>query len=186
MSLAADIKSIIMNFIKSKYFEYLNNNNLLIIANNNLKDIISEFYNSNSKELKNTIRTELKSKMKNDYPSVTVENTLFDIFQDTSLNINRIVLEIENYQNSITKSINLKINQKNLGIKININNHVEIINAENPNNDDQNENYNIINNYKYIYSINDTVLSLLDTTTKISTIKNYVNNFSEIKIILIK
>lgn len=186
MSLAADIKSIIMNFIKCKYFEYLNNNNLLLIQNDNLKNIISEFYNNNSKELKNTIRTELKVKMKNDYPSATVENTLFDIFQDASLNINRIILEIENYQNSITKSINLKINQKNLGIKININNHVEIINAENPNKDDQDSIYDIINDYKYIYSINDTLLSLLDTTTKISTIKNYVNNFNEIKITLIK
>lgn len=186
MSLAADIKSIIMTFIKSKYFDYLYNNNLLLIDNDNLKNIISEFYNNNSKELKQIIRTELKNKMKNDYPSITVENTLFDIFQDTSLNINRIILEIENYQNSITKLINLKINEKNLGIKININNHVEIINAENPNNDNQNSTYDIINNYKYIYSINNTILSVLDKNTKISTIKNYVNNFNEIEIILIK
>lgn len=186
MSLASDIKSIIMDFIRTKYFDYLNNNNLLIITNDNLTKTISEFYNDNSKELKQTIRTELKNKMNNDYPSVSVENTLFDIFQDTSLNINRIILEIENYQNSITTSINLKINQKNLGIKININNHVEIITAENPNDDDQNQIYDIINNYKYIYSINDTILSLLDTNTKISTIKNFVNNFNEVEIILIK
>jgi len=186
MSLAFDIKAIIMDFIKTKYFDYLNNNNLLIIENDNMNKIISEFYNNNSKELKQIIRTELKNKMKNDYPSATVENTLLDIFQDASLNINRIILEIENYQNSIIKSINLKINKKNLGIKININNQVEIINAENPNNDHQNKIYNIINDYKYIYSINDTILSILNTNDKISTIKKFVNNFDEINLILIK
>lgn len=186
MSLAHDIKCIIMDFIKKKYFDYLINNNLLIIENSNLNKIISEFYNSNSKELKNKIRTELKDKMKTQYPSVSVENTLYDIFQDTSLNINRIVLEIENYQNSIIKSIDLKINKKNLGIKINIGNHVEIVNAKNPNDDEQNKIYDIINNYNYIYSINDTLLSLLDNNTKISTIKNFINNFSEISMVLIK
>ena len=58
----------------------------------------------------------LKKELASEYPSMTIENTLFDIFQDKSLNINRIILEIENYQNSISKNTQLKVFENNLGI----------------------------------------------------------------------
>lgn len=188
MSIAHRIKEIIMDFVKDKYFEYLSNNNILLICNNDLKKIITNFYNDNNKVLKNIIRNTLKNDYGSDYPSMTIENTLFDIFQDNSLNINRIVLEIENYQKSISKKIELKVFDNNLGIKLNIHDHIEIINAENPNKDskDQDEVYNIIKKYKYIYSINDKELSKLDINTKISTIKKYVNSESILNLILVK
>lgn len=187
MSISHRIKEIIMDFIKDKYFEYIENNNILLIDHNNLREVISNFYN-NSKELKNIIRTTLKNELKSEYPSMSVENILFDIFQDSSFNINKIFLEIENYQNSISKTIKLKVFEKNLGIKINIDQQVEIINAENPNknNKEQDETYNIINNYKFIYSINNINLSQLDTDKKINTIKNIVNNENIIELVLVK
>ena len=188
MSIAHRIKEIIMDFIKEKYFDYLYNNNILLIHSDNLKKIITNFYNQNNKLLKNNIRNVLKKEMGSDYPSMTIENTLFDIFQDSSLNINRIVIEIENYQKSISKNIQLKVFENNLGIKLNIDDHIEIISAENPNkkSSDQDEIYNTIKDYKYIHSINDNVLSKLDTNTKISTIKNYVNNENILNLILVK
>ena len=188
MSISNRIKEIIMNFIKEKYFNYIDNNNILLINNYNLKRIITDFYSNNTKELKNNIRNTLKKELGSEYPSMTIENTLFDIFEDTSFNINRIILEIENYQNSISKKLQLKVFEKNLGIKLNINDHVEIISAENPNKDsnDQNDIYNNINDYKYIYSINNKELSSLNTNTKISTIKDFVKNEDLLDLILVK
>tara|TARA_R110002072_G_scaffold5197_6_gene34434 strand:- start:2300 stop:2872 length:573 start_codon:yes stop_codon:yes gene_type:complete len=188
MSISNRIKEIIMDFIKEKYFDYLDDNNILLINNDNLKRIISNFYNNNTKELKNNIRNTLKKELASEYPSMTIENTLFDIFQDKSLNINRIILEIENYQNSISKNTQLKVFENNLGIKLNINDHVEIISAENPDksSNNQDEIYNIINNYKYIYSINNKELSNLDTNIKISTVKEFVKNENILDLILVK
>lgn len=188
MSIAFKIKEIITDFIKDKYFNYLELKNILLIENNNLREIISNFYNNNSKELKNIVRGKLKNEFQNDYPSMTVENVLFDIFQDSSFNINRIVLEIQNYQESISKLIKLKVFENNLGIKININQFVEIISANNPNKNDnsQDDLYELINNYKYIHSINNTNLSILDPDNKISTIKNFVQNENILDIILVK
>lgn len=188
MSIAHRIKEIITDFIKDKYFDYLNFNNILIINNNELKLILSDFYNNNTKELKNLIRTTIKNEIQSEYPSMTIENTLFDIFQDSHLNINRIILEIENYQNSISKIIKLRVFENNLGIKININQFVEIISANNPNKNDnsQDELYELINNYRFIDSINNTNLSILDKEKKISTIKNFIKNENVLDIILVK
>ena len=47
MSIANKIKEIILEFIKEKYFNYLEINNFLLINNDSLKDIITEFYNNN-------------------------------------------------------------------------------------------------------------------------------------------
>lgn len=188
MSIANRIKEIIMEFIKDKYFGYLNDEKLLLIENDKLRSVITGFYNFNSKNLKTLIRDKLKNEMKETYPIASVENTLYDIFDDSAFNINRIILEIENYQKSIINTFKIKVFDKNLGIKIKIDNYVEIISAENPNIDDtsQIDIYNNINNYKYIYSINNTILSELDKNEKINTIKNNVNNYQIIELKLVK
>jgi hypothetical protein len=188
MSIANRIKEIIMEFIKDQYFGYLSDQNLLLIENDKLKSVITDFYNFNSKNLKVLIREKLKNEMKTTYPTASVENTLYDIFEDSTFNINRIVLEIENYQKSIINIFKIKVFDKNLGIKIKIDNYVEIISAENPNINDtsQTDIYNNINNYKYIYSINDTILSELDKNEKINVIKNNVNNYQIIELKLVK
>ena len=188
MSIANRIKEIILEFIKNNYFDYLDNNNLLLLEENKIEKIITEFYNNNSTILKQKIRNTLKNEMQNNYPSMSIENTLYDIFQDNSININRILLQIKNYQNSISKNITLKVFQKNLGIKINIKNHIEIISAENPNknNKEQEEVYNIINQYKYIYSINDKILSNINKESQINLIKDLINNEDTLKLIIIK
>lgn len=188
MSVANRIKTIIIDYIKDLYFNYLNNNDILIIEEKNIKNIITSFYNENVKEIKNSIRLTLKNELKDDYPTATIENTLFDLFEDNELNINRILIEIQNYQNSIIKIFDLNIYNNNIGIKININKNVEIVNAENPNKDnsDLDNIYNEINNYKFIYSINDTILSNIDNENKVSCIKNLINNNKNLKLTLVK
>ena len=188
MIIANRIKEIIIEFIKNEYFSYMKNNNLLLIESDILKDKITEIYNNNTKILIKKIKDDLKNEMGSEYPAFVVDNTLYDIFDDSTLNINRIMIEIENYQESIIKEIELNVYNKNLGIKISIDNFVNIVSAENPNKEDnlQDDIYNTINNYKYIYSINNQILSKLDTESKITCIKNCVNNYNKIKIILVK
>lgn len=183
MSIANRIKEIIIEFIKNEYFNYMKNNNLLLIESDILQEKITEIYNSNNKILIKKIKNDLKIELGSDYPAFVVDNTLFDIFDDSSLNINRIMLEIKNYQESITKEIELKVHNKSLGIKISIDNQINILSVENNNNDD---NYNEIKNYSYIYSINNIILSKLKTDDKIKTIKYYLDNHDIIKLKLIK
>ena len=177
------IKEIIIEFIKNEYFNYMKNNNLLLIEPNILQEKITEIYNNNNKILIKKIKSDLKIELGSDYPGFVVDNTLFDIFDDSSLNINRIMLEIKNYQESISKEIELKVYNKSLGIKISINDNISIISVENNNNDD---NYDEIKNYSYIYSINNIILSKLTTDDKIKTIKHYLDNDDIIKLKLIK
>lgn len=183
MSIANRIKEIIIEFIKNEYFNYMKNNNLLLIEPNILQEKITEIYNNNNKILIKKIKSDLKIELGSDYPGFVVDNTLFDIFDDSSLNINRIMLEIKNYQESITKEIQLKVYNKSLGIKISIDNQINILSVENNNNDN---NYDEIKNYSYIYSINNIILSKLTTDDKIKTIKHYLDNDDIIKLKLIK
>ena len=188
MSISFKIKEIIMNFIKKKYFDYLSENNILIIEESDLKGLITNFYNDNVNNLKSEIRSNLKQELKDEYPSLVIENALLDIFQDNTFNINRILLEVKNYQESICKTVSLNVYNKNLGIKINLDKYVEIVSAENPNNNDmeQDEIYNTINNYKYIYSINNIILLNKNKEELILIIKNLINSESILELIIIK
>lgn len=183
MSLINDIEEIIKEFITEKYFEYLDNNNLLIIIDEQINDIIETFYSDNTKILKTIIREKLKAKMGEEYPAASVENIILDIFQDYKFNINKIVMNIKKYQDDNFIEINKSIGIDGLGLNISIDGSYCLINNIKSNFiETENAKKDIINNYKYIYSINDNILD--KANKNIDILKENILQNSVVKIIL--
>jgi len=182
MNLVEDIKSIIFNDIDEMYKNYLKEHKILLIEKENLNSIIEEFYKNNNKIIKESIRSKLKEKYKNEYPSLSVENIILDIFQDKEFNLKKIVDEINFIQEKNFKSIELPIINNSLNINISIIENFVVINSVNKLNiHDEKKIYNEILDYKFIYSINNKKLENYNTDKeKIDLIKNEIINKNKI------
>ena len=129
MNIEYEIREIVSKYVKDKYFEYLNSNNLYLIDNNNINKILNSLYNE--KEFKRVIRTNLKTKLTpQEYSNSSVENIIFEICSDKEYLINRLILEIEQYQKSKIKEIYIQDKEDGgLGLSLNLTNFgVEITN----------------------------------------------------------
>jgi hypothetical protein len=185
MNIVDEIKTIAFNYIENSYKNYLHNNNLLLIKEENLSTIINEIYNNESKELKNTIRNNLKEKYKEAYPSASVENIILDIFQDKTLNIQKTIDEIAFIQKKNIKPLTIPLINKNLNLNISLIDNFVLINSIKSKSDIETstlELYNIIENYKFLYSINNIILNELENNEKIKTIKAIIENKDKINI----
>ena len=183
MIIIQEIKEIIYNFIQKEYEKYLNEKNILLINSEDLYDIIKNVYDNNIKNIKQTIRYTLKQKYKDEYPSLSVENILLDLFQDEDLNINKICNELLLVQkkNYLMQNIPIINNSLNLNISI-IDNYI-VINSTNKHNIEKYEEiYNILDKYKFIYSINNKILTDYSNSEKINIIKNEILNKENIDI----
>lgn len=177
-----EIKNISFDFLEYKYKEYLKTNKILMIKEKNMKAIITSFYEKYSKELKQTIRNKLKEAYKNNYPSAIVENSILDMFQDKELNINRVCDEFNILQKKHIYETQIPLINNSLNLNIAIADNFIIINSVNPKNIDNNELYDIINKYKFLYSIDDIVLEEYANEEKINIIKNTINNKEKVNI----
>ena len=96
------IKKITFHFIKKHYDDYLKTNNLLKIPDDKLEPIINGFYDDKEKELKRYIRGTMRKNFpnydKNFTLKTTTEEILLEMFDDADYCKNRVLLEIQNYQ----------------------------------------------------------------------------------------
>lgn len=185
MNIVDEIKEIAFNYIENSYKNYLHNNKLLLIKEENLSTIINEIYNNEAKELKTTIRNKLKEKYKENYPSASVENIILDIFQDKTFNIQKTIDEIAFIQKKNIKPLTIPLINKSLNLNISlIDNFVVINSIKSKTNIEQTtlELYNIIENYKFLYSINNIILNEVENNEKINIIKSNIENKDEINI----
>ena len=184
MNISDEIKNIGFNFIRNKYQEYLQSNKILLIKENIIENIITELYDNNIKVLKQEIRNTLKNKHKEDYPSAIVENILLDLFQEKEMNIANAIKEILLIQNNNLKSVTLPIINNSLNLNISLNDNYIKINSINSKNLKDNiqalEIYKIIENYSFLYSINNIILEEHDD--KINIIKNEIENTNNVSI----
>ena len=177
-----DIKSIIFNFIENEYKSYLNENRILCIKENKLNEIIKDLYNNNSKNIKNIIRNNMKNKYKDEYKSAAIEQIILDIFQDKDNNIQVIVNEINFIQNKNLYIIDFPIINDSLNLNISNSDGYIIINNVKKIDKNIEEIYNKIEQYKFIYSINDKFLDDFDGPNKINIIKEEIKDKTEIKL----
>ena len=185
MNLTEEIKSLIFDYIDEEYKKYLKSNGILLIKKENINKVINNLYDNNNKNIKSLIRKSLKEKYMNDYPSGTVENMIFDIFQDKDLNINKITDELNFIQKKNYKEIEIPIINNSLNLNISIVDNYIIINSVNKNKiEEHKELYNMINEYKFIYSINNTILEELNNEEKIKKIKEEIKDKGSIKLAL--
>ena len=177
MNIVDEIKTIAFNYIENSYQNYLHNNNLLLIKEEKLSNVINEIYNNESKELKHTIRSKLKEKHKESYPSASVENIILDIFQDKTFNIQKTIDEIAFIQKKNIKILTIPLINQSLNLNISLIDNFVLINSIKSKANIETytlELYNIIENYKFLYSINDTILNEVENNEKINTIKNII------------
>jgi len=177
MNIVDEIKTIAFNYIENSYQKYLHNNNLLLIKEENLSNVINEIYNNESKELKHAIRSKLKEKHKEAYPNASVENIILDIFQDKTFNIQKTIDEIAFIQKKNLKILTIPLINQSLNLNISlIDNFVLINSIKSKENIEEStlELYNIIENFKFLYSINNVILNEVENNEKINIIKNII------------
>ena len=178
-----DIKLIIYNYIETKYKKYLFDEEILIIENKKLKDIICQIYDDNIKTIKLEIRNQLKEKYQNEYSSLKVENIIIEIFNNKENNINMIIEEINLIQNINLKLLTIPIINDSLNLNISLIDNYLVINSTNIKSINEYQYiYNEIDQYKFLYQINDKILQNYSNTEKIDIIKNEILNKDEIKI----
>jgi hypothetical protein len=183
MNIIEEVKTILFDFIKEKYHNYLNENRILLIKDENIDEVIEEFYKNNDKKIKSLVRETLKEKYNEKYPSATVENILLDIFQDSEFNIKKIADEIKLSQKINQKELDLPIINNSLNLNISIIENFVIINSTNNKKiETHDELYETINQYKFLYSINNTILHEIENSEKIKRIKSEIENKESIKI----
>lgn len=177
MNIVDEIKTIAFNYIENSYQKYLHNNNLLLIKEENLSNVINEIYNNESKELKHAIRSKLKEKHKEAYPNASVENIILDIFQDKTFNIQKTIDEIAFIQKKNLKILTIPLINQSLNLNISLIDNFVVINSIKSKANIETytlELYAIIENFKFLYSINNTILNEVENNEKINTIKNII------------
>lgn len=181
MTTANLIKKIIYEFIQDEYKKYLLKNKCLIIDPDKLYNTLNNLYEENIKILKTNIREQLKE-TKN-ISKLSIENLILEIFSEKEENINNLKDEIILMQNHNMRELKIPVLNNSLNISINIYesfikiNKVNIKNIEN-----YDEIYNIINDYEFIYSINDIILEKIENESKIDEIKSIIKDKEEANI----
>lgn len=181
MSILDKIINISKKIIEEKYSEHLSIVKKLKLSELELNDILKDsFDNNNWKEL---IRNKLKEEYKEEYPKSSVENILLEVHQDKTKYLDIIKDEILKQQNSNTKELELEIKNNILNINIELNDNYVLIKNVNEN-IYNNEIYETINKYKFIYKINEIILENYDNKTKIEKLKENIVNKERVKITL--
>jgi hypothetical protein len=178
-----DIKIIMSHYIKTKYKQFLSDNKILCIKKTEINNIAYSFYTDNIKEIKNEIRTKMKSKYLENYPTGTVENIILDICQDSVENIKVVIAEINFIQDKNFLIIDLPITNNSLNLNISNTDGFIIINRVKDTFDKNLKHiYDEIIKYKFIYSINEKILDDFSEKEKIEIIKQEITNNTIVKL----
>jgi len=92
------IRDITLHYVKYYYEKYLEEHNIKLIPDAELIALVSRLYNEKQKDLKDYIRKNMRENLEAKYNSIIVENALEEMFSDKDFAIQRVVIEILNYQ----------------------------------------------------------------------------------------
>lgn len=95
------IEKIITHFVKFNYHEYLKQNKLSKLNDNELNTFIHTTYDQKKNNLSKYIRDCLKESLGDNYPPLIVNSIILEIFDDDDLAKNKVIIEIQNYQESM-------------------------------------------------------------------------------------
>ena len=93
------IQDLILFYVKENYNHYLTSKNIEKIPENEIKSVVKGIYVDKKSHLKEFLKGSLKELMKDEYiGDLALLNICNEIFEDDDLCINRLTLEIKNYQ----------------------------------------------------------------------------------------
>ena len=97
--LQSTIQELILFYVKENYYNYLQVNNITAIPKNKIREVVITIYKERRDHLKSFLKSSLVELMKDDYiGDLAILNICNEIFDDDELCINRLVMEIENFQ----------------------------------------------------------------------------------------
>jgi len=95
------IQDLITFYVKENYNHYLKENKLEKIENEKIEEVVKNIYYDKKDHLKEFLKISLKEVMKDDYiGDLSLLNITTEIFSDDILCINRLILELKNYQDN--------------------------------------------------------------------------------------
>jgi hypothetical protein len=93
------IQDLILFYVKENYNHYLIKHQLDKIPTDEIKSVVTEIYSGKKDHLKEFLKSSLKELMKDDYiGDLALLNICTEIFSDDDLCVNRLSMEIRNYQ----------------------------------------------------------------------------------------
>ena len=97
------IKELIQFYVRTNYENYLKEKSLQLIADEDIPNVITQLYTDRKDHLKIFLKESLRQLMGPDYPGdLAVLNILVSVFEDDQLCINRLIMEINVYQEQFT------------------------------------------------------------------------------------
>jgi len=175
LNILESIKSYVFTIIEDEYKNYLQSHKLLTLQRSTLVSIMEEYYSNNSKSIKAKIREHMKTLCGEEYNSAMIENILLDLFQERELNIIKITTEIISIQEKNMQQFTIPLVNNSLNLNISLVDGYIIINSTNPKNiEGYCELYETINNYKFLYSINNDLIQDYSDDEKINIIKKNI------------
>ena len=102
------IKNITFHFIKVHYNKYLDDHKIEFIEKEKIAEVVNDLYDDKQLELKKYIRGTMRKNF-SDYDTnftlkTSTEEILLEMFDDPEFSKNRIIVEIEQYQNKNIKN----------------------------------------------------------------------------------
>lgn len=93
------IQDLILFYVKENYIHYIEREKIDKIPDDKIKDVVQLIYSDKKEHLKSFLKSSLKELMKDEYiGDLPLLNICNEIFEDDELCINRLTLEIKNYQ----------------------------------------------------------------------------------------
>ena len=99
------VKDLVLLYIKQNYHEYLKKNKIEKIEEKKIKSVITKLYTERKEHLKEFLKSSLKaiseSRGEEYIGDLFINNLCNEMYNDDQLCINRLVLEITNYQKNL-------------------------------------------------------------------------------------
>jgi|TARA_B110000285_G_scaffold215443_1_gene261782 hypothetical protein len=94
------IQDLILFYVKENYIHYLKEENIKKIPDEKIKEMVQKIYGDKKEHIRTFLKVALKDLMEEKYiGDLALMNICNEIFEDDELCINRLTLEITNYQN---------------------------------------------------------------------------------------
>jgi hypothetical protein len=100
-SLVSLVRDITLFYVKHHYEKYLKEKEVKIIPSTELRELVNRLYEEKKIPLTKYIRKTLKENQGQKYSSMATEQIILEMFQDPEYSKNRVIMEIENYQQNL-------------------------------------------------------------------------------------